>query len=149
MLLLFFISFHFEATQINYRLDGSLVPSLYELDIKPYVGTEMEYGDKAFTYEGKVVITVKCVAPTNKVVLHAKRIRIDVSQLRFVSNDSDIEIEKSIRQDVEREFIIMNLNRECKRGVEYKLSIEFTGDITQAVYGFYRGSYVDSKGVTQ
>lgn len=126
------------------------MPSLYELDIKPYVGTEADYGEKAFTYEGKVKITLKCERPTNKVVLHAKRLRIDASQLRFVStNDTEIEIEQMIRQDDEREFIIMNLNRECKRDVEYKLSIEFDGDITQAVYGFYRGSYVDSKGVTQ
>jgi len=45
-------------SKMNYRLPDNLKPSLYQLEIQPFIL------DKPFTFKGKCNITFNCVQPT-------------------------------------------------------------------------------------
>ena len=66
----------------------NLKPTLYELTIQPYIGTNETYGDKAFTYEGQMNITFECLNATNKLIFHTSaETNIDKSKLKLSGGD--------------------------------------------------------------
>jgi hypothetical protein len=134
---------------INYRLPTNLKPTLYELTIKPYIGEN--YNDKSFTFEGYVNISFICLNQTNKIILHAKDLFIRSTKLYEINNSyfsgisyNEILIDNNLYYDDIREFIIINLNKDCVNGNNYVISINYTGVISNSLAGFYRSSYLDS-----
>jgi len=136
---------------INYRLPANLKPTLYELTIKPYIGTNETYGDKAFTYEGTMKMTFDCLNATNKIIFHTLEQKINSSKLVLLNGDgspSGLSI-TSTDIDLLRDFFIINLNGACIQSQNYVLVVEYTGVIRVELNGFYRSSYLASNGETR
>jgi hypothetical protein len=138
-----------EDEYINYRLPSDLKPILYEITIKPYVGEY--YNEKSFTFEGYINISFICLNETNKIILHAKNLFILSTKLFEINNSyfngisyNEIFINDDIFYDDIREFAIITLNKDCVKGNNYILSINYTGIISDSLAGFYRSSYLDS-----
>ncbi len=130
---------------INFRLPDNLKPELYDFELRPYIGTNDTYGDKAFTFDGIMNMHFICVKPTRKVVFHSLDLTIDESKLAISSTtDLSVSLSKQIEYDQKREFTTLYLNGDCVANAKYTLKIEYTGLISTNLYGFYRSSYVEN-----
>ncbi len=136
---------------MNFRLPADLIPTSYDLKIKPYIGEESVYGDKAFTFEGEIKMHFKCESPTRKVVFHSVNLTIDSQSVLFESEDGrdEIKADKNLKYDQLREYYVVDLNKECSNGSNYVLSLKFKGGIAKILLGFYRSSYKNTKGETK
>ena len=69
---------------------------------------------------------LRCIHPTNRIVFHSKGLRIDEKNLQLSSkNDSSIQFDERVAYDLERDFVVVNLRRECVRRSLYKLDVPF------------------------
>ena len=135
---------------INYRLQTSLKPTLYEIELQPFIGPKEVYGDKAFTTIGKVIMHFECKKPTDRIEFHAKDLTIDAEKFKIRSNSHpELYVNgKSMKYDAQREIVSIDFNMKCKEGAKYELDVHFNGIIANKLYGFYRSSYVDIDGKT-
>ncbi len=121
-----------------------LVPRLYELELKPYIGTEDLYGKNAFTFDGRIHINFECKTKTKKIIFHMKDLILNASSFRISStNDSDLDINREWTYDEKREYFQGTFTRECKQNVTYTLFLAYKGFINDKLSGFYRSSYFD------
>lgn len=120
----------------------NLRPFLYELQIRPFIGPIEHYGEMSFKFDGEIKIHFKCLIPTNKVVLHFKSLKIENYNLTSEGSNDSLSIQ-SIEYDKLREFVILNLEQNCTADYSYSLFINYTGNISENLYGFYRSSYTD------
>ena len=129
-------------------MPSNLKPSLYELTLKTYVGTNVTYGDKAFTFEGQMAMHFDCSVPTNKIVFHASELDINLNalQLTLLSDESKLPIMDIVYEE-EREFFTVILNNNCIANSAYKLWIEYSAKIRSDLNGFYLSSYLDQNGI--
>ncbi len=127
-------------------LPRNLIPSLYELEIQPYIGSEEIYGNKSFTFDGRAKMHLTCSSPTNKIVFHGLGLNIDGSNLRFTSsdNESDIGFDSNLVYNEQKQWFILNLNSTLNLGSDYVLEIPYTGEINKAFHGLYRTSYFEN-----
>lgn len=135
-----------EAPKINFRLPDTIVPVLYDLTLKPYVGPKPGAwpAEKDWTFEATMKMTVTCVKPTNKITFHAVDLDIDEDSLAITSTSSDngqIGVVKSLGSDLRREFVIVTTTQKCVAGANYTLHMDFTGTILTVLFGFYRSTY--------
>ncbi len=117
---------------------------MYDLTVRPYIGTEQLYGTKAFTFEGTMIMYFECSKETSKIVFHANELNIDQNEvvLNDLTKNSKINVEKPFSYDDERLYFTVNSTAELISGHNYSLSVPFNGNISTNLYGFYRGSYV-------
>jgi len=121
-------------SKMNYRLPDNLKPSLYQLEIQPFIL------DKPFTFKGKCNITFNCVQPTNEIIFHSHQ--LEISSL----NDSSIRLNiHTIVYDVKRNFVIIKTNQNCLKNIDYTIMIVYTGLLSYKLNGFYISSYIDKK----
>ena len=132
------------AKPVDYRLPNNLKPFLYDLTVRPYIGTEQLYGTKAFTFEGTMIMYFECFKETSKIVFHANELNIDQNKvaLNDLTKNSKIEVKTPFSYDDERLYFTVNSTAELISGHNYSLSVPFNGNISTNLYGFYRGSYV-------
>ena len=123
-------------------MPADLKPSLYELTLKPYIGTNVTYGDKAFTFEGQMTMHFECLEPTNKIVFHASEMNIDEGALKVTQGASVLNI-LTTEYDEEREFYTVNLKENCIAKSSYSLYIKYSAAINSCLEGFYISSYLD------
>lgn len=126
-------------------LPRDLKPTYYDLEIRPYIGDYEVWGDRAFTYEGRVDIYFTCLRPTRKVIFHSKDLQLKFVSFRSFNHNGEIKMSNRFDFDLARDFVIGNLNTECRVNGTYALGIKFTGQILDRLYGFYISSYQDSK----
>ena len=125
-------------------------PYFYELKLKPYIGTNESYGNKSFTFEGHVNISLSCVNQTDKIVLHQKDLNIISVRLFEINNSYYFGYQQneikghSIAYDLEKDFLIIKLSSYLVKSNHYVLSIGFSGKIAQVMYGFYRSSFIQN-----
>ena len=133
---------------IDYRLPLDLMPYYYEIRLKSFLDIdESIYSNRSFTYDGAVNISFSCEKPTNKVILHSKNLEIRGESINIFSNtDADVVASQEWQKDEERDFLMINLNKECTKDHNYTLHISFMGKIVDALEGYYKSSYVDSNG---
>ncbi len=121
-----------------------MIPHSYELELKPYIGDENVYGDRAFTLDGRIKISFECKIRTSEIVFHAKELDLISLSLSSVS-DPGLSINREGEYDAEREFFRGTFTRECKESVNYTLLVAYKGLINDKLSGFYRSSYFDQK----
>ena len=107
----------------------------------PYVGDNITYGTKAFTFNGKVTIHFTCLEETDKIVLHSKDLTITSTSLLPNSNDSSLE--ENFEIDSKTDFLTLHTNGKLKKKENYAVVIHFSGIILDKLYGFYRSSYTN------
>jgi hypothetical protein len=125
---------------------------MYDIQVKPYIGSALLYGDKSFKFDGLVNISVKCVNATNRIVLHEKHMVIN--SIRFYHAQwqggplRPIQV-NSFVYDSKFEFLTVLVDERCIENNIYMLSINYTGEISDSLEGFYRSSYADTEGKIQ
>lgn len=125
----------------GYRLPGNILPEHYILEIITHLG------DPDFSFAGNVWIKIRCIKPTNSVILHSNKLNItdDDVTLKEIENNEHV-LRHSItsaKHVPENEFYILKLNETLKSGKEYILHIPFTAQLNEDLAGFYRSSYID------
>lgn len=129
----------------------NIVPTFYDIQLKPYIGRNESWPeDRDFTFDGSIKITFKCTEPTDKIIMHAVDLNIDKSSISLDSleNTQSIQVEKNYQLEAKRQFVIFNMGKQCAKDKIYILSMNYTGLISQNLYGFYRASYKTSSGQT-
>lgn len=137
----------FGKCQVNYRLPIEVVPSNYALEITPYFEAENNFA--AFSFSGNVKITLKTdVNSINKIVLHSNELSIlpDFT-IRQVESGDAYEI-KLHEYDQRNHQNIFRLNRNLVPKKDYIFNINFIGNLSNDMHGFYKSSY-DENGVTK
>jgi aminopeptidase N len=135
---------------LDYRLPSNFKPSLYEIQLKPYIGTASLYGDNAFKFEGSVNISIMCLNATNKIVLHHKNMVINSVNVYQTRQNTLQSIQVvGFTYDPKLQFMTIQVDRNLVMNGLYVVSIDYTGEISDSLEGFYRSSYVDSDGNKQ
>ena len=138
------------ATEEPYpcRLPGDVVPISYELSLKPYLNEEDVEGTtkELFTFDGNVVITIKCKTETNRITLHSRF--IEISSVSLIGGDLDIIPTWEYGGRYPLVHIDLGPDQYLQMGEEYSLTIVYVGQLNDMSLGFYRGSYNTSTGHT-
>jgi hypothetical protein len=92
-----------------------------------------------------------CSNPTQKIVFHSYNLNLNRNSMALGSNgDNGISIDNNnVEIDLIRDFVTVSMNRACLKDVDYSLKINFTGEILNSLFGFYRSSYIDENGIRQ
>lgn len=131
----------------SYRLPKDIKPFLYQLTIKPYIGTNESYGEKAFTFDGQMKMHFTCVHSTNQIVFHAFNLLInkDTIEVRD-SKDQHIPLKDGLQYEAKRNFMTLTMTQKCTVTENYTLALEYRGFINEDLVGFYQSSYTDENG---
>jgi puromycin-sensitive aminopeptidase len=116
------------------RLPRSVVPSRYELTIRP----DLDAG----TFSGAEDVSVIVEQPADRVVLHAADLRIDAARMAF--DDGTVLELDSVEYDSIAERASLAFEAPIVAG-EWTLHLEFTGSLNDRLRGFYRSTYHDAE----
>ncbi|XP_058061851.1 membrane alanyl aminopeptidase-like [Anopheles bellator] len=123
----------------EYRLDGTVVPSHYDIEIKPYF--EAEPNKEPFTFDGSTTITVKAVAAgTAKIKLHTASLSILAASVMLKSNSAPVQLFNQ-SYDEETEVLTLNLRSVLLTNVDYLVSFNYVGRMEENMRGFYRSYF--------
>ena len=117
-----------------YRLPSSVLPSHYNLHLRPDLEAE--------TFAGEVEISVDIAETVSEILLNAKE--IDLSSARLIGEGSEIEADR-FTYDEELERVTLHLDREASAG-SYQLAIGFDGILNRKLAGFYISTFTDESG---
>ena len=112
-----------------FRLPPGVVPRRYDLTISPDLD--------ASTFDGRVVISVEILEPTDQIVLHAKDLTIEAAAV----DGSAATVEH--RPDVDQ--LVLSPGRTLGPGTAL-VEIVYAGEISHGLLGFYRSTFTDSEG---
>ena len=118
-----------------YRLPSSVLPSHYNLHLRPNLEAE--------TFTGTVEISVDIADAVSEILLNAKE--IDLSSARLIGEGSEIEANR-FTYDEELERVTLHLDHEISAG-SYRLAISFDGILNRKLAGFYISTFTDDSGV--
>jgi puromycin-sensitive aminopeptidase len=112
-----------------FRLPTAVEPRRYDLTISPDLD--------ASTFEGRVVISVDVLEPTDRIVLHAKGLTIHAAA--FEGSAAGIETVPELDQ------LVLTPGRTLDPGSAI-VEIVYGGEISHGLLGFYRSTFTDSDG---
>ncbi|XP_050343244.1 membrane alanyl aminopeptidase-like isoform X2 [Nymphalis io] len=130
-------------SNINYRLNITLVPSAYTISITPYFDT----GDsRAFTFDGEVTITFVAGSKTDTIKFQSEDLDFDASNITVTSGGNAISLHTDIPLEFEDDytFAYVNLKKQMIPGVEYTIKIKYQGPIRDDLNGFYKSYYIEN-----
>lgn len=124
-----------EAWEKDVRLPSHLLPLHYDLYLHPDLVSGL--------FMGRVTIAIEATSPTSYFLVHTKY--LDISDTRLLNEDGD---EVSYMRAFEygrNEFWVVQLEAEVVAG-NYSLSMEFNGNLTRGITGFYKSVYTNRIG---
>ena len=124
-----------EAWEQDVRLPSHLLPLHYDLYLHPDLVSGL--------FMGRVTISIEATSPTSYFLVHTKY--LDISDTRLLNEDGD---EVSYMRAFEygrNEFWVVQLEAEVVAG-NYSLSMEFNGNLTRGITGFYKSVYTNRIG---
>jgi puromycin-sensitive aminopeptidase len=124
------------ASEADYRLPRSVIPSAYRLQIAPDI--------EAATFSGSVEIDVDVVAATDIITLNAIELEISEATLSVSGQD----LSGSTTFDEEQARAMFTFNETIQPGAA-TLSITFAGILNDQLRGFYRSTYTGADGATK
>ena len=124
--------------EADYRLPRSVIPSRYELQMEPDLGSA--------SFEGRQVVDVDVTEPTAEVVLNA--LELEVVTAEMVDGNGGVHPAVSIEHDAERERVVLGFADALAPGA-WQLRTSFTGILNDKLCGFYRSTYRDEDGTEQ
>jgi len=120
------------AAENSYRLPKTVQPISYDLYLKPNFAS--------FEFDGNVRIRVKVLEATNSITLHSN-VR-EIKSIEVTENNSEPIDINDIDDTTDREKHFLTISSETGFETnEYDIRIEFTGDLSDDMNGFYRSSY--------
>uniref|UniRef100_A0A914VXW8 Aminopeptidase n=1 Tax=Plectus sambesii TaxID=2011161 RepID=A0A914VXW8_9BILA len=135
------------------RLPTNLIPYEYDLWIRPFVVPDDYISFNTtwnFTTDGNVTIYFTCVTPTTQIVLHGDNIELIEHSLlltNLATNKADLSITGHNYSDVTQMFTF-TLSGTLQANTNYSLHIDYYGNITNDLKGFYWQTYQEY-GVTK
>ena len=117
----------------KYRLPKTIIPSYYSITIEPDLENEK--------FSGSEIISIEIKDKINTIKLNSIGLKIDTAEI--ISDELKSE---SITEDKEHETISINFNNHFEPG-EYKLKINFHGNLDNSLRGFYLSRYKDENGI--
>lgn len=141
------LNFHFfpQVVTENLLLPGNFRPTLYEIEIRPYIGPKETWGNRAFTFEGRARITMTCVKPTAQLVFHSRDLTLESVEFKPLNRDDPVRMSRRIEFDYSRHFVYGHLTSECQLNQTYSLDIKYHARISDKLNGFYISSYQDAR----
>jgi aminopeptidase N len=135
------LSFSYAQNGDQPRLPKSVIPLHYDLHLVTNIHTG------ALPFSGHVKIHVHVQEDTNSITLHNRNLKIEKVLLLEYMSRSEIQVDFS--PDAQRDFLIIEtITRSLRAGEELMLEIEYTGNISNDMIGFYRSQYfVDGENV--
>lgn len=125
--------------EIDERLPKDIEPTHYKIRILPDL--------RNATTQGSVVITLKVIRDTDKILFHLRDILIDkhsVSIRSIKSNSSQLDIKE--QSYVEGDKYKITLKQHLNVNEEYELNLVYNGTLNGHLKGFYRSKYFDKQG---
>ncbi|XP_013106945.2 membrane alanyl aminopeptidase [Stomoxys calcitrans] len=125
----------------EYRLSKDVIPSSYDIAIKPYLRTTD--GPKLFTFDGEVNITLQAVVENVKsITLHKDYIEI----LDTILYDGEGKLVQRIATaeliyETATDKLTVPLQSPLALKANYNLYFNYTGQIRSGLAGVFRGSY--------
>lgn len=126
--------------EINYRLPNHTKPLAYNIKLNPHLEPNN------FTFDGEVVYYINIVNSTKTITLHMKNLVINENATILkpqIGFHHYVPVTYSYNNVTEILYITFNEDLPIKY---YILHLKFTGVLSDKPYGFYRSSYIDSKG---
>ncbi|XP_050419267.1 puromycin-sensitive aminopeptidase [Patella vulgata] len=120
------------------RLPGSVIPSNYNIKLKPNL--------EAFTFEGDETITVDVKSATNTILINSVEIAIQSATFQ-AQGSSDISTSEISFNDAD-EKVTFKFPAPLPVGIG-ELKIKFTGILNDKMKGFYRSKYTTPDGKEQ
>ena len=105
------------------------------------LNTDTDLGTSLFT--GRVIISIMATYPTSYFLVHTKDLAITNTSLQDQAGDSVVY--RRVFEYEKNEFWVVELEQEAGAG-NYSLSLEFRGNLTQSLTGFYKSVYTNSQG---
>jgi puromycin-sensitive aminopeptidase len=121
----------------SYRLPRHVVPTRYELELRPDL--------EAATFTGSERVTVRVEEPVDEIVLNAAE--LDVTNARLTPARGGDSISCAVGMDVAGERITCAVDGGLTTG-EWSLELEFAGTLNDKLRGFYRSSFTTEDGET-
>ncbi len=119
----------------DHRLPRTAIPRRYDVRIAPDLD--------AFTFEGKVRITLDVPTATDRLVLHSVGLTIHEATI----TDADARRRTAVvTHDTDSERIALRFDRPLEAGA-HTLRIRFAGTLDDDLRGFYRSTFTDEAGV--
>lgn len=127
----------------NYRLNTPIIPSDYEIFIKPYFDTGDE---RAFTYDGQVSITFKTSEEIKQIKFHSEDLKYTAENITLSANGATVALDSTnaLEFNTNYSFVYVNVQNNLQVGVEYILTIAYEGPIREDLNGFYRNYYIEN-----
>lgn len=124
--------------KIRYRLPSNTRPEKYEIAIT----TRVDIND--FAFSGNVTIDIVVDYPTNKIFLHARKLTI--SSVSLWQKNREVKIRPFTYDDVS-EFLTITSDKDNFEILDrLRLIIAYNGTLRTDNAGFYRSSYLNSRG---
>src|SRR5262245_52076450 len=117
--------------EAHYRLPRTVVPSRYDLTLEPDLAEA--------TFTGSEVVTVSVEEPVDEIVLNADDLELSGGRLDGPGGALEV---TEIRLDPENERAHLSLSDTAEPG-EWRLSLDFSGRLSDQLEGFYRSTYKD------
>ncbi|ESP00395.1 hypothetical protein LOTGIDRAFT_140794 [Lottia gigantea] len=128
-------------TIINYRLPSNTKPYHYNIDLQPNMYDDSP--DK-FTFNGSVMIWIKCLEESAEITLHVDRYEVNESSI-VVSHLNDNEnLYVRHTNDSVRQFLVLHLTKNMTAGENYTIYMTFAGPLIGGGAGLYLSSYTDN-----
>jgi len=119
------------------RLPRHLVPVNYKLELVPFIVPDN------FSIRGYAEIEMHCTEGAFNVTLHVADMVVENDTVALVEKDGAPVDIFNIDYDLDREFIVVNLNAGLEAGKNYVIRIHYTAYLKDNLKGFYRSVYKD------
>lgn len=128
----------------DYRLPTNTKPISYELKLATNIG------EGKFNFTGIVTINLQVLEnDATKITLHARQLKIDYIHVYSKQSSDFILINSTFHQNKTTDFLIIGLAEPIQPNGSYYLKIKYYGELQDEIAGFYKSSYVNSKGETK
>ena len=115
----------------NILLPKLAIPNRYEV--------HLDINLENFTYNGSETVFIEVVEDTTELQLHSVGLTINSC---FVENDNGAHIDGSVNYLKDDEKILLNFEDSIETG-DWKLYLDFTGNVVDDLRGFYRSKFID------
>jgi len=119
------------------RLPRHLVPVNYKLELVPFIVPDN------FSIRGYAEIEMHCTEGAFNVTLHVADMVVENDTVALMEKDGAPVDIFNIDYDLDREFIVVNLNAGLEAGKNYVIRIHYTAYLKDNLKGFYRSVYKD------
>uniref|UniRef100_A0A8C1PXS2 Aminopeptidase n=1 Tax=Cyprinus carpio TaxID=7962 RepID=A0A8C1PXS2_CYPCA len=130
----------------KYRLPDTLLPEYYNVTLWPRLVPD-EQGMYIFTGTSGVALT--CIKETNLIIIHSNKLNYTLTlenhhaKLTGLGGTSAPAILKTWFQ-TQTQFMVILLNEKLEVGKSYWLYMEFRGELSDDLAGFYRSQYTEN-----